>query len=109
MQRLRMALIMARPGKVKMGALLLMKRYAELALVDSFDKTNAPVYIDNRALDGFLDGVKSRGCASALCESCGHCSATAKRAVVIDPLYREKTLALAARLDEGLVSGGHWF
>jgi collagenase-like PrtC family protease len=109
LQRLRMALIMARPGKVKMGALLLMKRYAELALVDSFDKTNAPVYIDNRALDGFLDGVKSRGCASTLCESCGHCSATAERAVVIDPLYREKTLALAARLDEGLVSGGHWF
>ena len=108
MQRLRMAAIMARPWKVKLSALSLMKRYAELALVDSFEKDVAPVYIDNQALDGFLDGVQSRGCASLRCDACGHCRTAAKRAVVIDPLYREKTLALAARLDEGLVSGAHW-
>ncbi|MGB7567791.1 MAG: U32 family peptidase [Chitinivibrionales bacterium] len=109
MQRLRMAAIMARPWKVKLSALSLMKRYAELALVDSFEKGAAPVYIDNQALDGFLDGVQSRDCASLRCEACGHCGAAANRAVIIDPIYREKTLALAARLDEGLASGAHWF
>ena len=109
MQLIRMAAIMARPWNVKLRATMLMKQYAELALVDFFDRNNAPVYIDNRALDGFIDGMRSRGCGSRQCDECGYCRAAAGRAVTIDPRYRENVLALAARLDEGLASGGHWF
>ena len=108
MQQIRMAMIMARPWLVKLGPLLLMKRYIESALVDDFTKEGTPVYIDNRALDGFLDGIRSRDCDSLRCDACGYCRATAGRAVTVEPRYREKTLALAAQLDEGLVSGKHW-
>jgi collagenase-like PrtC family protease len=108
LQRLRMAAIMARPWTVKIRALLLMKRYAELALVDSFAKDGAPVYIDNRALDGFLDGMLSRDCGALSCDACGHCREAAARAVILEPRYRKNALDLAAQLDEGLASGGHW-
>jgi Collagenase and related proteases len=108
LQQFRMAVVMARPWKVKLSAIMLMKRYAELALVDSFDKNNAPVFIDNRALDGFLDGMLSRGCGSLQCDACGHCRAAAERAVSVDPRFREKALDLAVQLDEGLSSGAHW-
>ncbi len=108
MQQIRIAAIMAKPWLVKMGPLLLMKRYSESALIDNFTKEGAPVYIDNRALDGFLDGMRSHDCDSLQCDVCGYCRAAAERSVTVEPRYREKTLALAARLDEGLVSGGHW-
>jgi collagenase-like PrtC family protease len=108
LQRIRMTATLARPWLVKMRALLLMKRFAESALFGTFAQGSTPVFIDNRALDGFLDGVRSRDCDSLSCESCGYCRMVAERAVTVEQHYREKTLALAARLDDGLISGEHW-
>ncbi|MBN1758632.1 MAG: U32 family peptidase [Chitinispirillaceae bacterium] len=109
MQQIRMATIMAKPWLVKMGPLLLMKSYIESVLVDNFNKEGTPVYIDNKALDGFLDGIRLRDCDSQQCDTCGYCRAVAGKVVTVEPQYREKALSLAARLDEGLVSGKHWF
>jgi collagenase-like PrtC family protease len=108
LQRFRMIIMMAKPWMVKIRALLLMKEYAEAALVDSFAPENTPVFIDNRALDGFLDEVRSHDCDATRCEECAYCQEVADRVVRIDPHYREKTLALAKRLSLGLVSGEHW-
>lgn len=108
-QRLRMILTLAKPWWVNIRALLLLKQYAETTMVDNFAKDFTPIYIDNRALDGFLDGLTNQKCSLQSCDECGYCSAIAKKAVRIDTDYREKTLGLASRLDEGLISGEHWF
>jgi hypothetical protein len=103
-----MTAIMAKPWWVKISALLLMKQYAERALVEPFSKKGAPIFIDNRGLDGFLDGMMSRDCDAIQCDDCNYCRKFSERFVFVEPRYREEVLALAARLDEGLVSGKHW-
>jgi hypothetical protein len=107
-QRLRMVATMARPWHIKMRSLLLIKKYGELVVPHEFGRAAAPVYIDTKALDGFLDGLASRQCAASDCAACGYCRAWADTAVRVDPAYREKVLALASRLDEGLLNGSLW-
>lgn len=107
-QRLRMIATMAKPWRAKLKALLLMKKYGELIIPHKFDRENAPVYIDNRALDGFLEGMRDQPCGRAACTTCTYCRTWATRAVTVKNEYREEVLELAGRLDEGLVSGSHW-
>ena len=38
-----------------------------------------PVYVDNRALDGFLDRFEKQGCESVDCEKCRYCHAWAEK------------------------------
>lgn len=40
--------------------------------------------LDNRELDGFLDGLKARGCGGDDCAGCGYCDEVAARAVKLD-------------------------
>ena len=64
------------------------------------------IELDNRALDGYLDGLRSRGCTGANCTSCGFCSELAERCVRVDPAERERRLrGLQGVLDE-IESGG---
>lgn len=67
-----------------------------------------PVYIDNRALDGFLDRFLKAGCKEIDCEDCRHCDRFAERAVKIDPEYRQRCLALYERVFADLHSGAMW-
>ena len=108
LRRIRMAAILLKPWWVKMRTLLLMKEYAEAAIVDTFAKENALVFIDNRLLDGFLDGVRSRECGSLRCDECGYCAGVTDRAVTVNPQYRAEMLDRAGKLDHGLVFGEHW-
>ena len=45
--------------------------------------------VDNRRLDGFLDGLPAAGCPSTDCRACGHCRSWAKKVVEVDPEARE--------------------
>ncbi len=51
------------------------------------------VYIDNRALDGFLDFFVQNKCiGQGACQKCGYCSKVAQKAVNMDEAYRQRML-----------------
>ncbi|MCD6499657.1 MAG: U32 family peptidase [Deltaproteobacteria bacterium] len=66
------------------------------------------IYIDNRALDGFLDHWPKHGCLSRDCNKCRYCNRLADKAVRIDPAYRDKALDQFQELFEEMHSGGLW-
>ena len=88
--------------------MLLLKRYAEKVILHEFDRTHAPVYIDNKALDGFIDGIKARDCPSMSCDECEYCESWARKVVRIDPAYRAEAKSMAEDLDRGLLDGTLW-
>jgi collagenase-like PrtC family protease len=108
-QRIRMGMLMFRPFKIKISSLLKTKRYAQTILFSDFRKGHAPVYIENRALDGFLTGFMDHSCSNLSCSDCGYCAAWAGKAITMDETYRTGALSLADELDRGLLSGDHWF
>jgi len=63
------------------------------------------VVIDNRGLDGFLEGLRARDCGLLGCDDCGYCKEAAERMVRIDPAYREAIEANYTRALNGLVTG----
>ncbi|MFW6221349.1 MAG: U32 family peptidase [Fibrobacterota bacterium] len=107
--RLRVIAAMARPLSVKIDKLMIMKKYAEQSVLHEFEKPNAPVYIDNRRLDGFLDKYWKKNCSQKQCSTCGFCEKIANELVEIDDNYRKQTLSLADSLDDHLHSGSLWF
>jgi collagenase-like PrtC family protease len=107
-QRMRMVAVMFKPWYVKVSALLAMKRYAEKVILHDYGRDTAPVYLDNKALDGFLQGLQGRDCLRMQCETCGYCKSWADKVVVINDAYRSEVLGMAQDLDEGLVSSTHW-
>ncbi len=106
--RLRVIAAMARPFSVKIGKLMIMKKYADQAIMHQFEKPYAPVYIDNRRLDGFLEQVWKNRCSVKKCTECGYCEKIASKIVEIDTQYRSKTLSLADELHEHLHNGSLW-
>ncbi|MBD3320093.1 MAG: peptidase U32 [Chitinivibrionales bacterium] len=106
--RFRVIAHLFRPNLIKTSSMLLMKKYAEKLLVADYQAPDSPVYIDNKALEGFLEGLHERECAKMNCEQCSYCSAWVEKAVRIDPQYRDEVLELAGKLDEGLRKSTHW-
>jgi collagenase-like PrtC family protease len=53
------------------------------------------VHIDNRALDGFLDGFRSINCAETFCDNCRYCHRYAEKALRYD---RAEAARLAAEI-----------
>jgi collagenase-like PrtC family protease len=107
--RLRMMLPFLKPHFARVSSLLKLKRYGEKIILHDYSREKAPVYIDNKSLNGFLDGMKNRACgATADCKACGYCSAWAEKVVTIDERYRDETLALGKELEQGLYSGEVW-
>lgn len=94
-----------RPGKLAPSRMLQLMRLAEARgfLPDGGEKP--PVYVDNRALDGFIDRFKGAGCREIDCETCGHCRRYAERAVRIDPPFRERCLNLYGDLFKDMATG----
>jgi hypothetical protein len=107
-QRLRTVSIMFKPWYVKVSALVAMKRYADKVILHSYGRDRAPVFIDNKALAGFIEGLRLHDCAIDKCERCGYCREWAEKAVFVDGAYRAEVLDLAGKLDEGLISSTHW-
>ena len=71
-----------------------------------------PVYIDNRALDGFMERFKEKGCLDVDCEECRYCHEWAARVVQIDPAWRARMEQiyedLLGEIDSGTFWEPHW-
>jgi len=61
--------------------------------------------IDNRALDGFLDGFSKRDCRNLSCAECGWCDRYAEQAISFDPEERARYLSDVEKNLEELESG----
>lgn len=96
-----------RPRTVGMAGMLQLKKLAEkrglLAPV-----TGQPVYIDNRALDGFLSGMTEIDCRATDCSTCGYCMEWTKRAVRIDATFNAEMQELYAEAFRQMHTGTLW-
>lgn len=107
-QRLRMIAIMFHPHRVKVKSLLAMKQYAETVIPHAFDKNSAPVYIDNKMLDGFVEGLSKRNCSVMDCTECRYCQKWIEKSLTINEEYRCDVLHKTERLDQGFTTASHW-
>ncbi|MBD3346116.1 MAG: peptidase U32 [Chitinivibrionales bacterium] len=107
-QRLRVITHLFKPHLVKPRSLALLKKYADKLMINSWMLPDAPVYIDNRALNGFIEGIRKRDCSHLECTQCGFCRKWAEKTVTIEPRYRSDVLAMADKLDYGLEHSAHW-
>ncbi|MBU5614676.1 U32 family peptidase [Geomonas azotofigens] len=96
-----------RPMAVRQAGLLRLKRLAEKrGLVAGLQWD--PVYIDNRLLDGFLDGLREIDCRSSDCSRCGYCERWTSRAVRVDERYRQEMSQLYQEAFHDMYSGALW-
>ncbi|WP_129128046.1 U32 family peptidase [Geomonas oryzae] len=96
-----------RPATASPTGLMRLKRLAEKrGLLAGLDWD--PVYIDNRLLDGFLDGLKDIDCRGCDCARCGYCARWAEKAVRVDAKYREEMLKLYQAAFHDMHSGALW-
>ncbi|MBI4513951.1 MAG: U32 family peptidase, partial [Gemmatimonadetes bacterium] len=95
-----------RTGTVRWRKLPLLYRLAQRRGLLGYAGT--PVYIDNRALDGFIQRFLTQGCRERDCETCRYCHAWAEKAVCIDEAWRAECLALYEAAFGELESGGLW-
>ncbi len=56
------------------------------------ESNDIPVYIDNRALDGFIDYFMKNDCRITACHECGYCQELTKQAVRVDSNYQKKII-----------------
>lgn len=63
------------------------------------------IYIDNDALDGFLQYFLDGGCSGESCQQCGYCHAIAKRVINISPKFKQAQLQEYKNFLEGLITG----
>jgi collagenase-like PrtC family protease len=107
-QHLRMLKILFRPSKVKIKSLLLFKRYAEQVIMHDYAENSSYIYIDNKKLNGFIEGIKKHDCSSFKCPKCNYCKSYMRKAIRINNNYRSAALKNAEKLDQGLFTGEHW-
>lgn len=96
-----------RPATVKTSGLLKLKKLAERRGLLSTMEWD-PVYIDNKQLDGFLDGMKGISCRTTDCSACGYCKAWTEKAVRVDRRFQLEMLKLYAEAFEEMHSGKLW-
>jgi len=78
----------------------LFKLYKAKGIISDFD-----VYIDNRALEGLIMPFLTENCELKFCDSCGYCEQFAKKAIKINPAYREKIYLSHGVFLDKLISG----
>jgi collagenase-like PrtC family protease len=67
-----------------------------------------PVFIDNRALDGFMDRFQEKGCQDLDCEACRYCHEWAAKSVTIDPAWKPRMSEIYDDLLDEIDSGTLW-
>jgi len=97
-----------RPGLVNPARMLLLKRLADLRHLTRPVEDPAPVIVDNRALDGFMERFRDTGCRDQACDTCRWCHDFAGKAVRVDPSWRAETLAAYGELFRALDRGDLW-
>ncbi|MGK5094635.1 U32 family peptidase [Deltaproteobacteria bacterium TL4] len=108
-QRAKVFSTLLKPRAANVRSLLLMKNYADRILFHDYSQGTAPIYIDNKGLDGFLEGLLKRDCGSLNCAECKYCDTVAQKQVKLDKQYQQETLELASKLDSHLNNGLFWF
>ncbi len=106
--RVRMVLSMAQLQKVKMASLLDIHAYMKREIPDEFSREKAPVYIDNKVLDGFLEEASRHSCGTTDCKGCGVCEAYTEKAVTVNNKYRADMCSRAEKLNTGILNGSLW-
>jgi len=98
---------LARPWSARAGGLMMLRRLAEKrGMLSPLD--GSPVYVDNRMLDGFIDGFRNKPCRASDCDGCGYCASFAEKAVRVDEKYRAEMLEIYGRAFAELDSGRMW-
>jgi len=76
------------------------KLYKVKSIMTDFD-----VYINNRALDGFIEFFLKENCELKSCQECGYCEDVAKKVIKIDTKLVEKTRKLHRDFLDKIISG----
>jgi collagenase-like PrtC family protease len=97
-----------RPGLANPMRMLPLKRLAELRGMTRPVEGHPPVYIDNRALDGFIERFRTNSCMGIDCEECRWCHEFAAKAIKIDATNREAALEAYEELFASLHGGSMW-
>jgi collagenase-like PrtC family protease len=97
-----------RPGLANPLRMLPLKRLAELRGMTRPVEDQTPVYIDNRALDGFIERFRTNSCMDIDCEDCRWCHEFAVKAVTIDETNRAAALEAYEELFASLHGGSMW-
>lgn len=105
----RMARHFFKPGEVNLLRFKEIVRFGKtLSLLYPREGDN-PVYVDNRALDGFFDRfLKGFSCEDKDCEKCRYCHRFAEKAVKIDPAWRREMTTQFDTLLDTLHDGSLW-
>jgi collagenase-like PrtC family protease len=64
-----------------------------------------PIHIDNRQLDGFLEGAWKRECRYNDCNRCQYCHKVAEKSVRIDEGYRQRCLEMHRGIEDSITRG----
>jgi len=108
MRYIKMLITMVKPWHIKIRSMFSVKKYIEEVMIHDFSYDKSPLCIDNKKLDGFIDGLLKKNCSLDDCENCSYCASWFKKAVRIDESYRIKVLRLADSLESGLADGSLW-
>lgn len=74
-----------------------------------FPRTRKPfIYIDNKALDGFIEYFLKNSCQNVVCEKCRYCHEWAEKVVKIDPEWEKVSKKQYEQLFEDIYSGRFW-
>ena len=97
-----------RPWHVNPQKLLPWKELAKLQGMIYRYEGEPYLYIDNQALDGFMDKFIASSCTNLDCADCRHCYKYMESALRIDSNYSQRCIDLALKLLNELSSGGMW-
>lgn len=97
-----------RPTLANPLRMLPLKRLAELRGMTRPLEGQPPVYIDNRALDGFMERFLTASCRDIDCEECRWCHDFANKAVKVDEGNRTAALEAYEELFASLHGGNMW-
>ncbi|HEX3019480.1 MAG TPA: U32 family peptidase [Chitinispirillaceae bacterium] len=104
--RFRLLTTMFRPDRIKVNSLILIYKYTKYLMSADFTQPDAPVSIDNKMLDGFLDEFR-RNC-SGFCTHCSFCSKITEKVVKIDKNYSDSIISIARKLDSSVIDSTLW-
>ncbi len=104
----RMARYFLKPSQVNLLEFPKIMRFGKTLSMLYPREGDNPVYIDNRALDGFLERFEKLGCESVDCEKCRYCHVWADKAVYFDPAWRQEMSEVYDGLLNDLHGGSLW-
>jgi collagenase-like PrtC family protease len=97
-----------RPRLVNPFRMMALKRMADGLHMTRPVDGNPPVYVDNRALDGFIERFRESGCRDVDCRECRWCHGFVDRAVKFDEAARSRALEACDAVLRSLHEGDMW-